>query len=300
VGNHWSGEATYRRSRSLGGFADFRQNVRDLVDNEAYFVSAGYRFHPRWRIGVDASEVESTHSAAIRRPLDYNSHALGAELRYRTPADNTVALQARRTDINYPNRVLGPFSTNDSGNQETRVNVVGLWQLSGLTRLEGQVGHVDVRYDNLEQRDFSGNTWRAGAVWESSAKLRVSANVFKDVRLYEDVATSYIVVKGVSVSPVYSITPKIILQADLSYEKRDFRGDPGVFLVSENREDKAKLARLGLIYSPIRNVDLSLSYEIGNRRSNAESLAFIDGALRRIKINDYDYQSWFASVRVGF
>jgi hypothetical protein len=86
----------------------------------------------------------------------------------------------------------------------------------------------------------------------------------------------------------------------LSYEKRDFRGDPGVFLVSENREDKAKLARLGLIYSPIRNVDLSLSYEIGNRRSNAESLAFIDGALRRIKINDYDYQSWFASLRVGF
>jgi hypothetical protein len=196
--------------------------------------------------------------------------------------------------------VVGPTSTIDSGNKETRVNAVGLWQLSGLTRLDGQIGYVDVKYDSFEQRDFSGNTWRAGGVWDLTGKLRVSANVFKDVRLYEDVATSFVVVNGISLSPVYSIASKVLLQADLSYEKRDFRGDPGFLAISENREDKTKLARLGMVYTPIRNVELSLTYEIGRRRSNVESLAFIDGAFRTIKINDYDYQSWFASVRVGF
>jgi hypothetical protein len=281
----------------LGGFADFRQNVRDLIEHETTYLSAGYLFHPRWRIGVDVSEQEANHSAVIRRDLDFRAHAIGTELRYTTPANNYVGLQARRTDRNYPNRISAVF---DNGHRELRLNAIGVWQIFGLVRIDGQVGHVEVQHDAIAQRDFSGGTWRAAAIWDPTSKLRLNFTTFRDVRLYEDIATSFLVVNSIGFSPTYALTPKLLLQADVNYEKRDFRGDPGFVLTNLNREDTTRLARVGLTYTPIRNVDLSLSYEVGSRRSNTQGFVVSDGLLRAVKINDFDYQSWFATVRVGF
>lgn len=300
VGDYWSGEAAYRKRRTLGGFGDFRQSIQDIIDTEVYTLSGGYLFHPRWRVSADISEQDSSHSAAARRSLDYNAHAIGTELRYRTPALNTAALQIRRTDRNYPNRITAGAATSDSGHRETRLNALGTWYVTGETQLNAQLGHVEVAFDTQDQRNFSGYTWRTAATWDATGKLRLSINGFKDVRLYEDVATSYIVVQGFGFSPTYSITPKILLQADFTYEKRDFRGDPGFLLITSDREDKIRLARVGLTYSPIRNIDLSLSYEVGRRRSSTQSLFIVDGALTSVKANDYDYQTWFATIRVGF
>ena len=287
VGNLWNGEASYRKRRELGGFEDIRLKVQDLIDTDTYTINGGYQFHPRWRISAEVSEQDSEHSSSTRQSLDYDAQALGMELRYRTPALNSIGLQARRTDRNYPNRLTVGFTTLDNGHRETRLNTVAAWQFTGATKLDAQVGHIDVQHDNLSQRDFSGATWRASASWDTTSKLRLSLNTWKDVRLYEDNLTSYIVVKAVEFSPVYTFTPKIVLQADLRFERRDYRGDPGFFSINLNREDDVRLGRVGVTYSPHRNVGLSLSYETGDRRSN-------------IILNDYDYQAWFGTVRVGF
>ena len=80
IGNYWSGEASYRKRRQLGGFSDVRQNVQDLIDTDIYVVSAGYQFHPRWRISADLTEEDSVHSAPTRANLDFSSHAVGTDL----------------------------------------------------------------------------------------------------------------------------------------------------------------------------------------------------------------------------
>ncbi len=287
VGNYWSGEASYRKRRTLGGFSDFRQNVQNLIDTDTYFVSAGYQIHPRWRVSADIVEQESTHSAITRSNLDFSSHAVGGEIRYRTPSQNSIGIQVRRTDRTYPNRSTVGLLTLDNGHAESRLNAVGNWQITGALKLDAQLGRVEVRHDALSRRDFAGGTWRAGATWDASSKLRMNVNATKDVRLYEDIATSYIVVNSIGMSPIYALTPKLVFQGDVSFEKRDYRGDPGFVLVSANREDNVRLGRIGVTYSPIRNLDISLSYETGDRRSTNF-------------VNSYDYQSWFGSIRVGF
>ena len=62
--------------------------------------------------------------------------------------------------------------------------------------------------------------------------------------------------------------------------------------IDVNREDDVRTGRLGIIYSPIRNIDLSLTYERGDRRSTS--------ALPGASLNDYNYNSWFGTVRFGF
>ena len=288
VGNHWSGEAAYRKRRALGGFGDFRQSVKDLIDTETFSFSGGYQFHPRWRLSASYYDLDVQHSAPTRESLDYNAKSAGVLLTYRTPADNTIGIQARSTDRNYPKRsVLGGIATFDDGHTETRLEVTTLWRYSGALTFDAAIGHVDVKNNELSQRDFSGLTWKAAAIWEPTGKLRFNLNGAKDVQVYEDVAASYLVVNKVGLSPIYAITSKIFLQGDFNYEKRGYRGDPGFVLGVPEREDKLRIARLTLGYTPIRNIDLSLAYEYGDRRSNRE-------------LNDYDYRSWFATIRIGF
>ncbi|MCC6534658.1 MAG: outer membrane beta-barrel protein [Burkholderiales bacterium] len=285
AGNHWNGEASYRKVRTLGGFTDVRQSIKDLIDTETYTLTGGYQFHPRWRIGAEYIDLESTHSE--RRDLDSDARVSGLLLTYRTPADNTIGLVARRTERHYPHRTINV--TTDNGHVETRLNVITGWRLSGAVRIDGHVGHVDVEHDSISQRDFSGLVWRAAAAWDPTAKLRLNFLTYRDLRLYEDLVSSYVVATVVGFSPVYAVTEKILLQADLNVENREYRGDPGlaVFAPPPTGEEKLRLARLTASYSPLRNLGLSLSFEAGDRKSPREDRTF-------------DYRSWFGTIRVGF
>ena len=288
VGNYWSGEAGYRRRRSLGGFEDEFLKRQDLIDTDIYSFSAGYAFHPRWRIAAELTEEDATHSAQNRRSLDVDGQTAGLSLIYRTPADNSIGLRARRTDRSYPNA-----ATND--NSETRLSAIVVWRLSGGLKLDGQIGHADVKNETRSERDFSGLTWRAAANWDLTGKFRLNVSGFRDIRVYETSLANYVVVNSIGMSPVYAISPKLILQADLRYENREYR--PGI----PERDDKIRFARVGLTYSPIRYLDFTLSYEAGDRRSSETRSVVNNGVLiNDVPINNYEYQSWFGTARVSF
>jgi len=294
VGNDWNGEASYRKKKTLGGFADELLKAKDLVKYEYYLLNGGYQLDARWRLGAELAKEDQTHSAITRRSLDLDARAFGVNLTYRTPADNSVALHARRTDRDYPNRLSVGTVFFDNNNREDRVTLIGLWRYSGLLRLEGQVGYADITHDQLSVRDFSGYTWRAGGVWDTTGKIRVNFAAYRDIRLYEDIATSYIVAKGVNITPLYAITAKVNLQADLLWERRDFRGNPG-FAAGFNlndREDIYRQARIALTYQPWRFVDLSVAFETGDRSSNV--------VVNSISVNSFDYQAWTATAKISW
>ena len=286
VGNDWDGEASYRKKKALGGFSDELLKAKDLIETEYYLFNGGYQFGARWRLGAELTKEDQEHSADNQRRLDLDAKAAAVNLTYRTPADNSIVLQARRTDRDYPFLFV-----ND--HREDRITTTGTWRLSGLLRLEGQLGHVDVSHDQAVIRDFSGYTWRAGGVWDATGKVRLSLTGYKDIRLYEDRATSYIVAHGFNVTPIYAITAKINLQGLFIWERRDFRGvgDPN-FVVGSQREDIFRLGRVALTYQPLRFVDLSLSFESGDRSSNV--------VFNNISINSYDYQAWLATAKISW
>lgn len=287
VGNYWSGEASVRKRRTLAGFDDLQRRIQDLVDTDTYTLTGGYQFHPRWRASAELSDSESTHSAATRRSLDFEAKVIGGEIRYTSPKQSSIGFQVRRTDRNYPNRVVIGTTTLDNKHEEIRLNTLASWQMTSTSKIDAGIGHVDVQHERLPVRDFSGITWRAGATWDTTPKLRLGLRTSKDIRLYEDISTSYIVVHEVGFDPTYAITSKIIVQGALAYAKRDFRGDPGFVITNIDREDKLRTGRIGIVYSPIRNVDLSLTYEAGERKSNRT-------------LDSFNYQNWFGTVRIGF
>lgn len=287
IGNNWSGDASVRRERRLGGFSDFRQNVQDLIDSDTAIFTGRYRFHPRWTIEGQLVEQDTTHSAPERQTLDTNAHTGTVTVTYRTPAENSLGIKFQQTERTYPNRPTVGLVTVSNSHTETRLTGVAGWRFSASLQTNAELGHVALKHDTFGQRDFSGLTWRAGATWLPTAKLQFKLTGSKDLRIYEDLATSYVVVNAIGLSPAYSVTPKMVLQGDLTAEKRDYRGDPGFLITPVVREDNVRSARIALIYTPYRSLDFSLSYESGERTSTTS-------------VNRYEYQTWFGSVRVSF
>jgi len=281
IGNLWSGEAGYRQRRFLGGFEDQFLRIQDLVDSRTYTLSGGYEFHPRWRISAELADEEATHSAVSRRSLDFDGKTSGLSLTYHTPAANSIGVQAQRTERRYPERITTSFD-----HSETRLNAIAKWRLSGAITLDGQIGYSQIRHDVQSDQNFAGLTWRAGAAWDLTGKFRVNLAGSRKLSLYETTLANYVVIDGLRVSPTYAISEKVALQAELSRENREYR--PGI----PQRKDKIRLTRIGLTYSPVRNLDVSLSYETGDRNSNV--------LIGNIPINDYEYQSWFGTVRARF
>jgi exopolysaccharide biosynthesis operon protein EpsL len=288
VGNYWDGELGYRRRKYLAGFADTRLTFKDLITSEKYLASGGYQFHPRWRIGAEAYTREATHSTATRRTNDFEGSGVALSLTYRTPAQNTFGAELRRTEGEYPNRAVSGLPIFDSSFTEHEVNALVAWRLSGALRLDGAVGWTERKHENFAARDFSGVTGRLAANWEPTGKIRVRIMGNRDIRSLEDVVSNYVLVNSLTVSPLWAVTSKIALQGDFIYETREYLGDPGIVIAgAQARDDTLKTARLGIIYSPFRYVDMTVSYERGDRRSNQF-------------LNEFDYETWSGTLRVRF
>lgn len=288
VGNYWDGEVGYRRQKFLAGFADVRLTFKDLITSERYFASGGYQFHPRWRIGAEVFTRDSTHSAPTRRTLNFDGSGAAVSLTYRTPSQNSLGVEARRNEGEYPNRPLSELGVFDTSFTENEVNGLVGWQFSGKFRLDGALGWTERKHDNVSARDFSGVTGRLAGTWDPTGKIRVTILGSRDIRNFEDIVSSYVLTNTFSVSPIWSITSKIALQGDFIYETRDYKGDPGIPIVGISaREDKLRTARLGIVYSPYRYIDFTVTYERGDRDSNRENF-------------DFDYQTWFGTLRVRF
>jgi exopolysaccharide biosynthesis operon protein EpsL len=290
IGNNWDGKLGARRRKYQASFSstDRRLTTKDIIKATSYTASGGYRFHPRWRIGGEIHTREYSHSAASRRTSDFESSGTAITLTYRTPANNSIGVRLNHDEGEYPNRPLPGVAVFDNSYTENEANAVIAWRLSGATALNGTLGWTERRHDNFPARDFSGVTGRLSATWEPTGKMHLTVTALRDIRSLEDEVSNYVLVNSIAISPQWAVTSKIALYAALIREEREYLGDPGIVLADvQAREETLKTARIGVTYSPLRYLNLTLSYQRGDRRSNRP-------------LNDFDYESWFGSVRLRF
>jgi hypothetical protein len=103
----------------------------------------------------------------------------------------------------------------------------------------------------------------------------------------DDLSASYILFRGIAIEPTWAALSTITLKLRAVSELRDYRGDPGIVLGGERREDKFQSARFSAVYAPTRTLEFSLAFEAGKRDSNADDF-------------DYKYKAGSALARLVF
>jgi exopolysaccharide biosynthesis operon protein EpsL len=288
AGEQWDGELSYDFRRRLVSFADVRDNVKNLVDQDTVVATAGYRLHPRWRVwgGVNALQTDNSSPTQLQNDTQIQTALLGID--YRTPSENSIGLQLSRSEGRFPNRDVVASQLVDNQYTETSSAIAWAWALTGKSHFDGTLGYTVREHEQFSARDYRGPTFRVRYAWLPTGKIRIDANAWRELWTAESQTSSYVVASGVRLTPVWFVTSKVTLSAALSYETRSYQGDPGVVLgVNPVRDDTLRALRLSAGYAVLRNAEILLALETGSRDSNQPGF-------------QYDYTSALVNLKIGF
>ena len=287
LGNRLSGQAGATQTVSQTSFADWYtlEAFNNELTHETRFVSADWQFHPRWSVGLGATETTAENSRAVRAPLDYENDSLAVTLGYTTPKGSKLRLQLREIDGEYPNRPLGYV---DREYTQTEVNVLGDWTVGGKLIAHGRVGYVRRENETVSQRDFSGIAGRVSGDYALTGKVLVSGAVYRELANSDDFNASYKVTTGSRLGVSWGPTAKVIVRASAVYENRNFRGETGAPPTGLPRRDEDTVSgAVSVGYAPVRPLSMEVGLQSGGRDSN-------------LTFSDYSFRSVFASVRADF
>jgi len=180
-------------------------------------------------------------------------------------------------DGSFPTRTVTIGSTIDNGFRQYTLEGNVEYQLSGLTRITGSAGLTTRQHPQVSQRNFTGPTGRLNLTYRQSEKTMWNTSVFQEIGAWEDATSSYLLVRGFSVTPSYSISEKLIAQGSYGLRRRAFEGDPNfVTTTTGQRIDQVQSLSATLSWLPLRQtrIDTTLSYD--KRKANAAFGNFAD------------------------
>ena len=281
VGNNWSGDLGVGHRRYLESFSNFQQNVRDMVNQERLYGSANYLVYSRLRLTLGADWYDTNHGDQSRDSLDSKINNTTFAVNWVTPAENSVGLQLRTANANFPNPQVFGATSIDNDYTEREYSLIAYWRVTGISEVRARLGHTERSFEQASNRDYSAPTWRLSYLWRPTGKTALEFATWRELSDFQDLTANYVRVTGISVAPTWSLTPKVALRGKISWQALDYLGDPGLQASSIRREDKDRQFQVSVLWTPLRLTELDFNLESGRRTSNQ---AFADFNYRAIGV----------------
>lgn len=284
LGNLWQGDLGYTHNQTLTSFTQIQGRLRAIQTQQSAFASAIYKLDPDWRIRAGAGWSSFDSGLPQRRFFNRDEAHASVGIMHVNEANNSLGVEAKRTEARFPGREVTPLSIFDNGYTQTELSAVADWRYTGQSRFQGRLGYTQNRHKQIATRDFNGVTGRLAYDWSVSGKTLVSTALWREVGAIDNVVSTYVVTKGASLGVSWFPASKIFVKGEAAYKWYDYTGEVSA---GPHRKDGIRTISASLGYSPVSNVQLSLDGKVEKRGSN---IAFID----------YDSSNIAASVKIVF
>jgi hypothetical protein len=269
IGNELAGTLGYGRRKRLADIGELQRAVRDLITEDRFYATAGYRFFADWRLTGGAEYDHAQHSG--RALADAEGNTLRAGIEHVSPLGNAIGLEVRRSQGDAPvaeELGLGTFPGNEF--EEREIAATLSYRLGPQLRVGGRVGRTERSYTLIEGRDFNGATGRGVIEWVPGPKTVLVLEAYRVPAAVLDTDALHVVRRGVSFGPNWAPTIKLVFSARLVNERRIFQGDPSVELAGAPlRDETLRFVRLGVGWEPERRWQVGGAIDHGERESNA-------------------------------
>lgn len=275
LGNLWNGQLGYRYEDKLTSFNQRLIRNKDMRTTQTGFLTAGYRIHPDWRL-VAGAELKDV-SYEERKGLDRDSSMGSLEVQYQNTLNTRVGVRGAFTQNDLKDQNVNGISV-DNDYDISEISGVFYWEGSAKSALEARIGYTDVSYNELDDRDFQGISYRGIYNWIYSEKTRIDVEAWREPSSLSDEILGYVLAQGVSVSPTWQMTPKISFKGTVLYNNDDFkaRNNLASNVNVQRRDDDTWMFRLIARWDPRDFLRLSLSYRKEDRDSSIDARDFND------------------------
>ncbi len=281
VGSALSGQVGADYLRQLAGFINTQIYSRDILQREEYFASSRLAVGPRWTVfgGILGSKYQLDNSQEVFN--DSTAKAVDLGFDFATNADNLVGFDYRYTDSRSPNAAELNGIVFDPDYREDRARLLVKYALTDKTTVDASAGYQRRQYPSTAIGSFSGEIWRVTLLWQPTAKTQLFASTWQNLAADFTAQTDYYRSRGLTVSPIWTASEKIVLSANLTYEHQDYLGSnpPGntqVELQTVARRDNINSQGATLTYTPIGPLNFTFTLAHEHRETNDAIFAYND------------------------
>jgi len=286
-GTDLHGELGYADTVSLAPFAQLLSPTLDRLGVRQEFVNGTWMVTPYWRLRAAGDRLEQRNSAPATLFNDVTIDGVEAALSRVSKAGNSIGFSTRLERGKFPNpeSFTTPLSTMliDNAYRQYAAGLTLDWTVTGISHLVARADQVSRRYDQLPQRNFTGQTGRIELTWAPTGKMTLIAIAQRDISPYEYTRSSLVLLKGFGLRAGWHVTPKIDLSADLEAVTRSYVADPAQALgLTGQRDDRVRSMGALFSYHPIPRIGVQASLLHETRSSN---VAFGDYAANVVWLN---------------
>lgn len=273
LGNHLYGELSASRVEAIAGFNEVKQPVKNLRTSSRQSASVNWDFKPDWTLSFSRQLAATENELASFNALDREDDIYEAGIRYQNLLGTQLGVAYRVDDSKYINRT--GFTQAVFGNKSTQKEFIATaaWLPSHKTRVSTRLAQVSLQRNEVSGRDFNGLSQRWNINHSLTGKTKINLSAYQEVNPVDDVLSTYVRARGVSINPTWNATRKISVQAGLSYEERLYLGSASN-VTDSDRKDQSELANLSLTYTPTRKTLVQLQYQTENRTSDVSNAAY--------------------------
>jgi exopolysaccharide biosynthesis operon protein EpsL len=269
VGRNLSGEIGVTYTDSLAPFAELLSVTPDRFKVREEFAKGSWLITPDWKLFADADQLVQTNSVPADLYNDVTVNSVEASFSRLIGPANWLGIDARFESGSFPYGEAEGTQLIDNGYDQYSYGLVLDWGAETPSHVVARVDQVNRRYDELSQRDFDFTTAHLEYTWTPTAKVAVVAVAERDISPYEYVHSSIVLVKGITLEPVWHATGELDVSAHFAAVSRTYLSDPGETLGLElNRDDQVHTAGAMVSYHPYAWLLVQLSATHEERTSN--------------------------------
>jgi exopolysaccharide biosynthesis operon protein EpsL len=262
-----SGNLSSERKVDLIPFTDRNSNTQNIRTVEIQKFDFDWSPHHVWHLLGGYTKLESTNSQTFLQETSFKFKAAELGVKYSFPSDNFIAFKLRNRDGE--NDSINQLNKTGKEFSENEEELSALWQLSAKSRVTANLGHNSHTDNTYALRDFSGYFGGVNYSWDPSAKLNIGVGLTRKLSSYQDNASSYTVNDVLSIKPTWVLTSKIALGGSASVSKRKFLGNgPSPASTASSRVDDGFTYGIQATWTPRSTMSFGVNLQHDERNSN--------------------------------
>ena len=282
----WSGDISYGYNRRLSSFDEQLVRQKDMRTMHDIFASGNYKLSTDWQVGGRLDYTDVFYEE--RNFLDTDVAGGQVEALYRNARGSHVGMRLRYTDHNLQDLT---FNNSQIDNDFTETTLGGLvhWEKTSKSILDASLGITSVSFNEIDSRDYDGWVGRLTYYWVPTGNTLFDMSAWQEVSTLDREVSGYVLSKGFSFRPVWSVTSKLKLDGLVMYSNDDFRGANLLeqIVTSAPREDDVWTYLLGVAWMPKDHLRVKFDYRHRDRVSS-------------INLRDFTVNQYNAELRIGF
>jgi hypothetical protein len=275
LGSTWSGNIATSSAKTLTPFTEQHDQERNLRTQKRDSVDIKWDLLSHWDIQAMSVKSHQGFDLLSQKSRNRNLQEHQIAINYWGRKPSRIGLSLNRKQAQFPNisqDLVGrdlPLGFYNYDHLEAQILVD--WYSLSKSSLHFRGGHTRRKHDLFPIRDFSGNHASLRGTWEVTSRITLRGQVYREIGSIDNLINSYTLNRGRTMSWQWVPAPKLRIDGNIRIESRDFLG---VVEREVLQKEQSRTITLGLTYTPWQHVQLGLSSNFEQLRSNLARRAY--------------------------